>query len=233
MCLRVASEVTLLEIPPCQTPMCGVAYSCSYVLLLPIIEKRKISQTRTNPTMIQTSPTVTPTNPIMILMNPTVTPTNARQQPPTSRSLTARANNRTDSILSKLDIRTVQSPRSWKWTIQHRLKDATESSLKYGVVYELTCNDCDLTCVGDTARNLGKRVSEHRAGVCNDHPEVSAATEHMLSYDHHLDREHPRIIEKDTNTIRRRIKEALAIHTRTTKNRDKGLELSKLRLNRV
>ena len=23
-------EVTLLEIPPCQTPMCGVAYSCSY-----------------------------------------------------------------------------------------------------------------------------------------------------------------------------------------------------------
>ena len=34
MCLRVASEVTLLEIPPCQTPMYGVAYSCSYVLLL-------------------------------------------------------------------------------------------------------------------------------------------------------------------------------------------------------
>ena len=34
MCLCVASEVTLLEIPPCQTSMCGVAYSCSYVLLL-------------------------------------------------------------------------------------------------------------------------------------------------------------------------------------------------------
>ena len=34
MCLRVASEVTLLEIPPCQTPMCGVAHSCSYVLLV-------------------------------------------------------------------------------------------------------------------------------------------------------------------------------------------------------
>ena len=28
------SEVTLLGIPPCQTPMCGVAYSCSYVLLI-------------------------------------------------------------------------------------------------------------------------------------------------------------------------------------------------------
>ena len=69
-------------------------------------------------------------------------------------------------ILSKLDIRTVQLPRSWKWTIQ----DATDPSLKSGVVYELTCNDCDLTYVGETARNLGKRVSEHRAGVCNDHP---------------------------------------------------------------
>ena len=30
-------EVTLLGIPPCQTPMCGVAYSCSYVLLLSLI----------------------------------------------------------------------------------------------------------------------------------------------------------------------------------------------------
>ena len=27
-------EVTLLEIPPCQIPMCGVAYSCYYGLLL-------------------------------------------------------------------------------------------------------------------------------------------------------------------------------------------------------
>ena len=40
MCLRVASEVTLLEIPPCQTPMCGVAYSCSYVLLVLAIVPR-------------------------------------------------------------------------------------------------------------------------------------------------------------------------------------------------
>ena len=31
----VPPEVTLLEIPPCQTPMCGVAYSCSCVLLTP------------------------------------------------------------------------------------------------------------------------------------------------------------------------------------------------------
>ena len=53
----------------------------------------------------------------------------------------------------------------------------------------------------------------------------------MLSYDHHLVWEHPRIIEKDTNTILRQIKDSLAIHTRT--DRDKGLELSKLWLNLV
>ena len=44
MCLRVALEVTLLEIPPCQIPMCGVAYSCSYVLLLsPATRERWLS----------------------------------------------------------------------------------------------------------------------------------------------------------------------------------------------
>ena len=41
MSIRVASEVTLLEIPPCQTPMCGVAYSCSYALL---VKGRKTSR---------------------------------------------------------------------------------------------------------------------------------------------------------------------------------------------
>ena len=40
MCLCVASEVTLLEIPPCQTPMCGVAHSCSYVLLVKLKRHR-------------------------------------------------------------------------------------------------------------------------------------------------------------------------------------------------
>ena len=32
--LNVPSEVTSLGIPSCQTPMCGVSYSCSYVLLI-------------------------------------------------------------------------------------------------------------------------------------------------------------------------------------------------------
>ena len=46
MCLHVASDVTLLEIPPCQIPMCGVAYSCSYVLLMACIA-RKITSSYT------------------------------------------------------------------------------------------------------------------------------------------------------------------------------------------
>ena len=105
---------------------------------------------------------------------------------------------------------------------------------RYGPISEgrggvrVDLKNCDLTYVGETARNLGKHVSKHRGGVCNGHPDLSAAAEHMLSFDHHLDWEHPRIIEKDANTIRRRIKEALAIHTRTPMNRDKSLELSKL-----
>ena len=40
----VPSEVTLLEIPPCQTPMCGVAYSCSYALLLELKLSRGAEQ---------------------------------------------------------------------------------------------------------------------------------------------------------------------------------------------
>ena len=53
---------------------------------------------------------------------------------------------RTPLRTSKLDIQTVKLPRSWKWTIQHRLKDATDPSLKSGVVSAClqghTPNDC-------------------------------------------------------------------------------------------
>ena len=41
MCLRVASEVTLLEIPPCQTPMCGVT-CCILLFLCTLGSMRKV-----------------------------------------------------------------------------------------------------------------------------------------------------------------------------------------------
>ena len=112
---------------------------------------------------------------------------------------------------------------------------ATDPSLKFGVVYELTCNDCDLTCMSMKLLGISGNAWVNTELACAMIiPEVSAAAEYMLSYDHHLDWEHPRIIEKtQASTICRRIKEALAIHTRTTMNRDKGLELSKLWLNLV
>ena len=68
-------------------------------------------------------------------------------------------------ILSKLNIKTVQRPQSWKWKVQHSLKDITNAQHELGVVYELSCHDCDRTYVGETGRVLSKRIAEHEAGV--------------------------------------------------------------------
>ena len=136
-------------------------------------------------------------------------------------------------ILSELGIKTIQRPRTWKWALQRRLKDATDETKKPGLVYKLECNDCDLTYIGETGRNLPTRIKEHKAGVRNKHPNISAAAEHSILLNHQLDWDHPHILTHETHTRRRRIKEALAIHSHKTMNRDTGLELSKLWLNLV
>ena len=46
-------------------------------------------------------------------------------------------------IFSILEIRTIQRPTQWKWTLQQKLKDKSPAIDKPGVVYQLNCKDCD------------------------------------------------------------------------------------------
>ena len=132
-------------------------------------------------------------------------------------------------ILSKLEIRTIQRPMQWKWTLQRKLKDKLPAIDKPGVVYQLNCQDCDKAYIGETKRTARSRAKEHASSARNGHPEISAAAEHSISTSHQMDWNNPQILNTEQNLLRRRVKEALAIHThKKLLNRDTGLELSKL-----
>ena len=138
-------------------------------------------------------------------------------------------------ILRKLNIRTIQFSQPWQWFLQHAVKDGTPIEDRKGIVYKITCHDCDRVYIGESGRTIRTRIKEHKAGARNGHPEVSAAAEHALLLDHQLAWDETAPLDQDNNKQRRRIKEALWIHRHrnTVMNRDTGLELSPLWLELV
>ena len=89
-------------------------------------------------------------------------------------------------------------------------KDKEEEGKKAGVVYEIICDTCNKSYIGETGQNVETRAKEHRAHAKDGHPELSAVAQHALKG--HTINWSPKIIAKAEKTRPRRVKEALLIH---------------------
>ncbi len=58
-------------------------------------------------------------------------------------------------------------------------KDKNKKEQQWGVVYEITCEDCKEKYVGETARRLGTRLKEH---TTMKGQVTSAIAEHMKDW---------------------------------------------------
>ena len=95
-------------------------------------------------------------------------------------------------------------------------KDKTKTLDKAGVVYQIRCQDCPAHYVGETERQLGRRVKEHQR--------PSSPVHHHMNYNKHsFDPQEVTVMDHDTNWLARGIREAIHI-TRTNPplNRDRG-----------
>ena len=99
-------------------------------------------------------------------------------------------------------------------------KDTTPKMNKTGVVYEIQCKTCKGCYIGETGRTLGKRIEEHKKSSS------SAIYEHQVTQRHSIDWDNPRILEREDNTTKRKLKEAIQIKKRNPSlNRDSGMDL--------
>ena len=55
------------------------------------------------------------------------------------------------------------------------------------VVYQIGCQDCPATYVGQTGRLLAQRVKEYKSALTNACPERSAIAEHAIDTGHTID----------------------------------------------
>ena len=92
-------------------------------------------------------------------------------------------------------------------TIRERLvhpKDKLDRLDQAGVVYKISCNDCDATYVGETERKLNTRFKEH-------HRSSSPVGQHMEDRRHSVDEESVSVLHRESDWYRRGVAEAIYV----------------------
>ena len=94
-----------------------------------------------------------------------------------------------------------------------------------GVVYNIPCQDCEVSYIGETGRAVGTRRKEHQRSVKYLDVDKSALAEHIYEYDHGIAWEKTEILCRDSRWSQRRWKEAWLIEANKNNaivNRDSG-----------
>ena len=102
------------------------------------------------------------------------------------------------------------------------VKDKT-GNLKKCTVYHIHCDQCNKQYVGETSRVLETRIKEHLSR------DSSAVHEHCQLTGHSVDSSKTKVLSTESNTFKRRIREAIEIRLRKPSlNRDNGFELASI-----
>ena len=86
-----------------------------------------------------------------------------------------------------------------------------EKQKQSGVVYRVTCGDCGSQYVGETGRSLETRMDEHRQDAEGEVEKISGLSEHLRQTMHKANFDDVEILNKESNFIKRKFKEAIAI----------------------
>ena len=73
-------------------------------------------------------------------------------------------------------------------------KDPTLFTQRCGVVYQVSCTDCESVYVGQTKNSLKTRLTQHYAAFRHMHLEKSALAEHAIQCDHRIDGDNPKVL---------------------------------------
>ena len=93
-----------------------------------------------------------------------------------------------------------------------------------GVVYRISCKDCEHAYVDQSGRSLDCRVKEHQRAVRNRETNASALAEHVWNKEHHINWQNAEVLEANQQYWRKRcLLESLHINKETKQlNREHG-----------
>ena len=89
-----------------------------------------------------------------------------------------------------------------------KLKDMRPDSDKCGVIYKIKCNECNHVYIGETGKELYKRVSEHKLAVRRG-DNLSAIYHHISETGHSMNWDHTEVLAQQNTAEKRRILESM------------------------
>ncbi|XP_057298092.1 uncharacterized protein LOC130629018 [Hydractinia symbiolongicarpus] len=88
-------------------------------------------------------------------------------------------------------------------------KDKINLEEQSNVVYEIPCKDCDAVYIGETKRKFKQRVQEHMRAVRNRDVKKNEIADHSWSRSHQFNWDEKKIIDRESRTTARKIKETI------------------------
>ena len=115
-------------------------------------------------------------------------------------------------IGKKFNVKLVHTKgKSLKNMFVRNITNSLEKQKQSGVVYRVTCEDCGSQYVGETGRSLETRMDEHRQDAEGEIEKISGLSEHLRQTIHKANFDDVEILNKESNFIKRKFKEAIAI----------------------
>ena len=125
----------------------------------------------------------------------------------------------------KMNIETIFTKQRSLRSILSRPKQPQPTMDIKGVVYQIPCSSCPAVYTGETGRTLKVRMVEHKRAVRMGDVNNGLAL-HSLKPGHPIEWSQARVVEREENWYRRRIKEALKIQQcQVRMNLDQGIVL--------
>ena len=91
-------------------------------------------------------------------------------------------------------------------------KDAINFEQKLGLVYQISCRDCNAVYVGETERSVRTRKREHADAAKTFNTKKSALSQHVMDFDHRIDWDNVKILKSESHAYRRRVVESFLIN---------------------
>ena len=110
------------------------------------------------------------------------------------------------------DIGVALEPHHALSSLFRKPKDAINFEQKRGLVYRISCWDCNAVYVGETGRGVGTRKREHTDVVKTFNTKKSAVSQHVIDFDHKIDWDNVKILKSESHAYRRRVAESFLIN---------------------
>ena len=111
-------------------------------------------------------------------------------------------------ILTQVGIGVALKPHHTLSSLFRKPKDALSFEQNRGLVYQISCRDCNAVYVGETGRSVRTGKREHADAVKTPNPKKSALSQHVMDFDHGIDWDNVKIPKLESHAYRRRVAES-------------------------